>query len=168
MNNKYYSNRQEKMIAQYLGWGQVVGSGSRPFTPGDVNEYRWLGECKTHDTERSNIIFMKCHWLKILGESMSKGRYPVLFVDNGTQLAKNTWVMVSLGLFDPTIVNIIDGLKNRATKGNSLNFDLAETKALYKSQSVKDKVNVFTIRWEGRDLAVLPLSVFGDFVKENF
>ena len=36
MNNKYYSDRQEKMIADYLGWKQVVGSGSRPFTPGDV------------------------------------------------------------------------------------------------------------------------------------
>ena len=168
LNNKYFSDRQESMIANYLGWGQITGSGSRPAAPGDVKSSHWLGECKTHDTERSNIVFMKCHWLKIIGESAAKGRYPVLFVDNGTQRAENTWVMISIRIIDPSIVNIIEGLKNRATKGNSLNFDLAETAALYKSQAINNKVNVFTLSWEGRDLAVLPLSAFREFIEENF
>lgn len=168
MNNKYFSNRQEQMISKYLGWGQVTGSGSRPIAPGDVKSSHWLGECKTHDTERSNVVFMKCHWFKICNEAMSKGRYPVLFVDNGTQLSDNTWVMTSIRVFDPEKLNIITGLKNNATKGNSLNFNLADAQALYKSNSVDDKVNMFSIAWDGRDLAIIPLSVFKDFIEESF
>lgn len=167
-NNKYYSNRQEQMIANYLDWSQVVGSGSRPFTAGDVNSSHWVGECKTHDTEQSNVVFMKTHWLKLTEEAMAKKRFPVLFTDNGTQRADNTWVMTSLGIFDPTIVNIIDGLKNTSTKGNSLNFDLESTKALFKNNAKDDKLNAFTITWEGRKLAVTTLETFRDYIKENF
>lgn len=167
MNNKYFSNRQEKMIASYLGWKQVVGSGSRPFTPGDVNEYNWLGECKTHDTEKSSIVFLKRHWLKICEEAYAKHKFPILFTDNGTQLANNTWVMLPLSVFDPTIVNIIEGLKNTSYKGTSLTFDLAETQALYSQQSVSDKLNLFTLNWEGRDLAIMPLATFKEFIEEN-
>lgn len=167
-NNKYYSNRQETMIAKYLGWSQVVGSGSRPFTPGDINSSQWLGECKTHDTERSNIIFNKYHWLKISEEAVAKNRYPVLFTDNGTQLYENTWVMTPLSVFDPSIVNIVDGLKNSSTKGNSLTFNMMDTKDLYKNGSVDGKYNVFKINWENRDLAVMPLSTYRYFIEEYF
>ena len=168
MNNKYFSDRQEKMIASYLGWKQVAGSGSRPFTPGDVSAYQFLGECKTHDEEKPNIVFFKNHWLKICEEAAAKHRFPVLFKDNGTQRAENTWVMTPLSLFDPTIVNIIDGLKNTSRKGNSLTFNLSDTKSLYKENSASDKFNVFKIRWEDRDVAVMPLSTFRDFLEENF
>lgn len=168
MNNKYYSDRQEKMIANYLGWKQVVGSGSRPFTPGDVSTFNLLGECKTHDTEKPTIVFLKSHWLKICEEATAKHRFPVLFKDNGTQLAENTWVMLPLSTMDPTIVNIIDGLKNSSTKGSSLTFNIADAKVLYKQNFVDDKFNVFKFRWEGRDLAIMPLSTFRDFIEENF
>lgn len=168
MNNKYYSDRQEKMIASYLGWKQVVGSGSRPFTPGDVNTYSFLGECKTHDDEKPNIVFFKNHWMKICEEAAAKHRFPVLFKDNGTQRAENTWVMTPLSLFDPAIVNIIEGLRNTSRKDKSLTFNLLDTKSLYKENSVADKFNVFKIRWEDRDIAVLPLSTFRDFIEENF
>lgn len=155
------------MISEYLGWKQVGGSGSRPFTPGDVNSNDWLGECKTHDTERDKIIFFKQHWFKICEEARSKSRYPVLFVDNGTQLAKNTWVMTSLGVFDPSLVNIIEGVKNTSTKGNSLTFDLSDTKDLYKQKSVDGKFNVFTVHWD-KPLAVMPLETYKDFIEEYF
>jgi len=167
-NNKIYSDRQEKMIANYLGWKQVVGSGSRPFIPGDVNAYDWLGECKTHDTEKPTIIFMKQHWLKICEEATAKHRFPVLFKDNGTQRADNTWVMTVSNVFDPSIINIISGLKNTSVKGNSLTFNLADTSELYKKNSVSDKLNAFKFCWEGRELVVMPLSTFKDFIEDNF
>lgn len=166
-SNKYYSNRQETMIAKYLGWGQVSGSGARPFTPGDVNSFQWLGECKTHNEERSNIMFLKIHWFKITEEARAKNKYPVLFVDNGTQESANTWIMTPLSIFDPSIVNVLDGLKNTSTKGNSLTFDYKEGKELYKKTAVAEKFNVFKIHWD-RDLAVMPLSTFRDYIEEYF
>lgn len=167
-SNKYYSNRQEQMIAKYLGWSQVIGSGSKPFIPGDVNSSSWLGECKTHDDERSNIVFLKSHWLKICEEAVAKHRFPVLFTDNGTQLAKDTWVMTPLSVIDTSIVNIIEGLKNTAIKGSSLTFNLDDGTTLYKNNSIDNKINVFTINWDERDLAVMPLSSFRDFIEEYF
>lgn len=168
MNNKYFSNRQEQMIADYLGWRQITGSGSRPGAPGDVNSSQWLGECKTHDTEKKTIVFLKSHWFKICNEARAKNRYPVLFKDNGTQRSDSTWVMTVLSVFDPATVHIIEGLKNTSTKGNSLTFDLGETQSTYKSNAVADKYNVFTLRWEDRNLAVMPLSTFRDFIKDSF
>lgn len=167
MNNKYFSDRQEKMIANYLGWKQVIGSGSRPFTPGDVGSYSWLGECKTHDTEKPTISFLKSHWLKICEEAFAKHRRPVLFKDNGTQKAENTWVLTNMSIFTPSLVNIIEGLKNTSTKGNSITFNLADAKTLYSKSAVDDKFNVFWFSWEGRNLAVMSLETFKDFIEEN-
>lgn len=166
-NNKVFSDRQEKMVANYLGWKQVTGSGSRPFAPGDLNEYKWLGECKTHNTEQPRIAFQKAHWLKISEESRGKFRYPVLFVDNGTQQAKHTWVMTFMSVLDPDHTHVIEGLKNTAIKGSSLTFDLAETTSLYQRGSVDGEINVFKIFWD-RELAVMPLSVFAEFLREYF
>jgi hypothetical protein len=166
-NNKYYSNKQESMVADYLGWHQVGGSGSKAYAPGDVNSDNWLGECKTHDTEQAKIMFFKTHWFKICEEARAKGRYPALFVDNGTQVSQNTWVMVPLRVFDPAQINIIDGLKNTSTKKNSLTFEMLEAKDLYRKGQKDDKFNMFKITWE-RDLGVMPLSTFKDFVAEYF
>jgi len=166
-SNKYFSNKQEAMISDYLGWKQVGGSGSRPFAPGDVNAYQWLGECKTHDSEQPNIVFFKKHWLKICEEAWAKNRYPVLFVDNGTQSAQNTWVMTTLGVFSPDNVNVIGGLHNTSTRGTSLTFDRATATELYKKNTMSGKFNVFALRWD-RDLAVMPLSTFKDFIEESF
>lgn len=167
LNNKYFSNKQEIMISEYLGWKQIGGSGSRPFAPGDVNSYHWLGECKTHDTAQPNIVFFKKHWLKICEEAWSKNRYPVLFVDDGTQSSANTWVMTALGALTPEFVNVIGGLHNTSTRGTSLTFDHITAADLYKKNSVSGKINVFALRWD-RDLAVMPLSTFRDFLEENF
>lgn len=168
MNNKYFSDRQEKMIAEYLGWHQVIGSGARPFTPGDVGSYAWLGECKTHDTEKSNISFLKSHWVKICEEAYSKHRRPILFKDNGTQRAENTWVMVTLNTFMPTTVNAISGLKNTSRKGLSFTFDLADAKHLYQANYIEGKFNVFKLVWNNQELAVMPLTVFKDFIDNEF
>lgn len=36
MATKDYSSKQESMVAEYLGWKTVVGSGARDFHYGDI------------------------------------------------------------------------------------------------------------------------------------
>lgn len=97
MNNvptKEVSSKQEKMIAKYLGWDTVVGSGARSFHPGDIISEDYLGECKTHMTKQSKIVFHRDFWDKIKNEAMSKFRTPVLFADDGTQTIENTYCVL--------------------------------------------------------------------------
>ncbi len=91
--NKYYSDRQEHMIADYLGWSVVSGSGARSTLPGDIRSEDWLGECKTHKTPGQMISFKHKVWKKIQDEASSKFKFPALFVDDGSQTVENTWVM---------------------------------------------------------------------------
>ncbi len=88
---KYYSLKQEKMIADYLGWSAVVASGARAFLPGDVRSDDFLGECKTHTQKQSDIVINKNVWKKISEEAVSILKRPILFADNGTQTVKGTW-----------------------------------------------------------------------------
>lgn len=97
MNMKEYSNAQERMISQYLGWDTVSASGARNFYPGDIRGDGWLGECKTHSSVCDNIVFKRTVWYKICEESKSAGwLHPALFVDNGTQTVEGTWVLFSV------------------------------------------------------------------------
>lgn len=93
MNNKIGSDKQEKMVARYLGWKQVTGSGARPGLLGDVSGTEWLGECKTHNepTPHEKVTFYKDHWKKISTEAYGTFKRPVLFTDDGTQRYDHTW-----------------------------------------------------------------------------
>lgn len=91
---KYYSSKQEHMIADYLGWSVVSGSGSRSFNPGDVRSDEFLGECKTHSSPVDKITIRVGVWNKIKKEAVSVFKRPVLFVDNGTQSVQHTWCIV--------------------------------------------------------------------------
>lgn len=93
MNKKYYSTKQESLIANELGWECVVASGSRPGFLGDVYSDNWLGECKTHVNPGNKITFVFDVWNKIQDESASRFKYPVLFVDDGSQDIDKTWCM---------------------------------------------------------------------------
>ena len=93
MSNKTYSDKQEKMVAAYLGWKQVTGSGSRPTITGDVSGEEWLGECKTHTTSGHRILFDIKVWDKIVGEASAKFKQAAYFVDDGSQKSDRTWVM---------------------------------------------------------------------------
>lgn len=91
MVTKTFSTKQEKMIADYLGWQTVAASGARDFCPGDVCSPEWLGECKTHVQPRDRILVDAKVWNKIRQEALSVFKQPVLFVDDGTQKADHTW-----------------------------------------------------------------------------
>jgi len=93
---KYYSDIQENMIADYLNWHTVVGSGATATKPGDIQSDQWLGECKTHTKKMDKIVFRFDHWVKIRKEAQSKFKYPVLFTDNGTQKAECTFCLIDL------------------------------------------------------------------------
>ena len=88
---KFYSNKQEKMIADLLGWTVVSGSGAAAGHPGDITCDDWLGECKTHISPGKQNVFYSDVWTKIVEEATSKFKYPVLFVDDGSQTSYNTW-----------------------------------------------------------------------------
>lgn len=90
---KYFSSRQETRISSALGWEVVSGSGARDFHPGDIIGPNWLGECKTHVTSGQKIKFDLKVWNKICEEALAKFRYPMLVVDDGTQLNSHAWVM---------------------------------------------------------------------------
>lgn len=96
---KFYSSRQEKAIADYLGWSVVAASGARMFNPGDVISGQYLCECKTHTEKKSAIEIKKPVWRKITSEATSVLKRPVLFVDNGTQTVENTWCIVPKRFF---------------------------------------------------------------------
>lgn len=93
---KYYSTKQEIMIADYLGWSATPASGARPFNPGDITSENFLAECKTHTSKTQRIDIYKSVWKKICDEAMSKFKIPILFLDNGTQKSDYTWCVVPI------------------------------------------------------------------------
>lgn len=100
---KYYSSRQEKMVASCLGWEVVSGSGARAFHPGDVRSEDFLGECKTFTKESDTIYCYNDVWSKISEEATAVMKKPILFVDNGTQEEKNTWCVVPQHFVDSVV-----------------------------------------------------------------
>lgn len=58
---RYYSNRQEKLVAKRLGGRQVANSGAPKFVAGDVTTDKFLLECKTH-TEFKKSFTLKYEW----------------------------------------------------------------------------------------------------------
>ena len=96
---KFYSTKQEKAIADYLGWSAVPASGARMFDKGDVKSSDWLAECKTHTEPKDKIVIKKEVWIKLSYEAMSLMRSPILCIDNGTQRINNTWVVIPKRLY---------------------------------------------------------------------
>ena len=93
MSTKDYSNAQESMVADFLGWSKVSGSGAADFHAGDVVSDKFLGECKTHEVAGSKVTFRQDVWKKICDEAMVMGRLPVLIVDDGSQSWRRTYCL---------------------------------------------------------------------------
>lgn len=168
MTNKEASAKQEKMVADFMGWKVVTGSGSRPFRPGDVQNDNYLVECKTHVTEQLNIVFKKEHWNKISKESRSVNKYPALITDNGTQRAKNTWVMIPNRVIIPEIANKILNFINNSRSGNTVTFDNVKELSLYEIEYDIDKINFFPAIFDNEQVAIMSLSEFKRFYQSEF
>ncbi len=81
----------------------MKGSGSRAGHPGDVISDEWLGECKTHTSPGHTIQFYQSVWNKLSDEAFSQHKFPVLFVDDGSQNLRNTWCLFTA---QPTCAHI--------------------------------------------------------------
>lgn len=165
--NKVFSAKQEKMVADFMGWKVVTGSGSRPFTPGDVSSYNFLVECKTHVEEQDKVVFYKKHWAKISEEARAKNRYPVLIVDNGTQKAKDTWVMIPKHLLPEKVFKIF-GLVNTARSDSTITFNHLTAQSLYKSGYNAEKINYFPEWCNDEQIAIMSLDEFRKLYQQGF
>jgi hypothetical protein len=91
---KYYSDRQESAIADFLGWRRTAASGARPFEKGDLVSPEFCGECKTKTSICEKIEVRRTDWRKIGLEAQSCMRKPILFTDNGTQKTSATFCLI--------------------------------------------------------------------------
>lgn len=149
-STKSFSTLQESSIARYLGWDTVPASGARSFHPGDIECETWLGECKTHTTEISSIVFDIKVWKKLAIEAMSLGKRPVLFVDNGTQNIHKTWVMFERVLAPTNLrdYNILYDIVSRGRKNVKYSVDTLNNLGLNQimSKDWKDVGEVLILR----------------------
>lgn len=168
MTNKEASTKQEKMVANFMGWKVVTGSGARPFRPGDVKNEHYIVECKTHVDEQPNVVFVKSHWDKIKKESISTNKYPALITDNGTQKPANTWVMIPKRVITSESINQILNLVNTSTSGNTITFSNESAKALYNKHYCASTINFFIDNFGDESLAIMTLDEFKKFYQEQF
>lgn len=155
---KFYSSRQENMIAKYLGWSVVSGSGARSFNPGDVRSDDFLGECKTFTKESDIIYCYNAVWSKIFREATSVMKTPVLFVDNGSQLAKNTWCVLP-----KLVINNIENVSTFDASTYTYIMHVSKTRATFSHCELKDAFSKQR-RLVGDKIIVLPFDLAGTSV----
>lgn len=156
---KYYSSRQEHMVADYLGWDVVSGSGARDFNPGDIRSDDFLGECKTFTKESDTIYCYHKVWDKISKEAMAVFRKPILFVDNGTQNVVNTWCIVP-----KYFINMIPHFKLLDVEISESTFKLSTTRVSFSHKHTKqylcdNDTSGIPFKLGNTDVVLLSLSV---------
>ena len=159
---KYYSSKQEKMVAKALGGYQVGLSGAGPGNPGDVKTYDWLVECKTHTEPGHRITFNNAVWKKIEDEAMAIHRKPVLIVDDGSQKESRTWCLCRAANLNLARV-ISSSTIEKAKKNLSFNDEILSSgiKTLTKTYVGETyEYAVYEIEWEGETVVISPLSTF--------
>lgn len=159
MSTKDFSNAQESMIASFLGWKKVPGSGAADFHAGDVVSDKFVGECKTHEVAGSKVVFRQDVWNKISNEAMVLGKLPVLFVDDGSQEWRRTYCLVrkpaDMGRF-PKKEFFVNDYNVHYKK--QLNFDPDKLYAKMK----KSPNALFSISWI-EDVLLMNLQTFADY-----
>lgn len=161
MATKDYSTKQEKIVAEYLGWKRVSASGARSFNPGDICSDCWLGECKTHIKSKDTIIFKKRDWDKISSEAHSVFKNPVLFSDNGTQDLRKTFCMFNLDTsgFYP-VTKILDA-DISISCANNIMFSVNEMVCELQQSCLNP---VICIKVDGTNIGITNISIFSDLI----
>lgn len=163
---KFFSNKQEKLIANELGGYPVGLSGAGPANPGDVKTYDWLVECKTHTSPDHSIIFNLDVWKKIEDEAMAMHRKPVLIVDDGSQSLNKTWCLCRSNNLDLSATISAD-LPSQIKKNISFKHDKLASNLV---ESTKEfmcdlyEYAVYEAEWGGETVIVMPFKTF----KEKF
>lgn len=162
---KFFSSKQERLIASELGWEVVTGSGARDCHPGDIISDAWLGECKTHTAPGKPIKFDATVWKKISDEAQSKFKYPVLFVDDGSQTVETTWCLFPCNLVSaPGSKSVELDISVR----RNLSFAHANMVKTYVDKQLVTGVSATVLRVKifGTILGLVPLSVFKEMFGE--
>lgn len=160
MSTKDYSNAQESMVADFLGWNKVAGSGAATCKAGDVISDKFLGECKTHETVGSKVVFRRDVWSKLCDEAMVFGRIPVLIADDGTQKWRRTYCLVK----KPADMSFLPKSEFFVSSYNvsykkHLNFDPDRLYAKIK----KSENCIYVINWFDQDVLLMNLSTFNEY-----
>lgn len=160
MSTKDYSNKQESMAAEFLGWQVVAGSGAATCTAGDIISDLFLGECKTHETVGSKVVFRQDVWNKICDESMVFGRRPVLIADDGTQNWRRTYCLTTV----PADISVLPKdefvVSNWSVKyKKQLNFDPDKLYAKFK----KTDSLVCVVPWYCGSVLIMNLQTFNKY-----
>lgn len=97
---RYYSSRQEKLIAKKLGGKVVPNSGAIMFGAGDVQLDNWLIEAKTK-TSPSESMTIKKSWLeKNEEEAFAMGKeHSALIFDFGDTHYPQEYVVITMEEF---------------------------------------------------------------------
>lgn len=159
LSTKDFSNAQESMVADFLGWKKVSGSGAASCTAGDVVSDKFLAECKTHETRNHKVVFRQDVWKKICDEAMAFGRKPVLISDDGSQDYRRTYCMT----YKPVDMSFLPKSEFFVTDYNvsfkkQLNFDPDKLYAKFK----KNEDAVLVISWVD-DVVLMNLQTFAKY-----
>lgn len=162
---KFFSSKQEKLVAAELGWDVVTGSGARDCHPGDIISDAWLGECKTHTTSGKPIKFDASVWKKISDEAQSKFKYPVLFVDDGSQSIETTWCLFPCKLVSAPGSKMVE--LDISVRRN-LSFNHAKMAKTYKAnqQELGVALVILSVKLFGTTLGLVPLNIFKEMFGE--
>lgn len=109
MNNRKYSNKQEKGIAKELKGKKVINSGATRFAKGDVETETFLIECKTATVEKKSFSIKK-EWIEGIEEeafAMNKPNWALAFNFGGYGNTENYYI-INEKLFK----QLIEGDKN--------------------------------------------------------
>lgn len=162
LTKKEASQLQERRIANELGWRTVTGSGAVACRPGDILSSDWIGECKTHVTEQSRIVFHKKDWDKLKAESTASMRYPVLFSDTGTQKVSDTWCIFQCGMDPSSVVDIPEGVHVNDKTVSFIGVVMRSCMSM-----IDSKVVAYRFKWHGEMFYVTTLDKFREMINEE-
>ncbi len=90
---RYYSNRQEKYVANKVDGYQTANSGATRFKKGDISCPDILIECKTSVTEKNSFSVKKDILDKLKQESFAMGKDNYVLVFNFGPDTKNYYIL---------------------------------------------------------------------------
>lgn len=171
LNNKTFSSKQEKLVADALGGYVIGGSGAAPAVPGDVKTYEWLVECKTHTEPDHPIFFDIDVWKKICNEAMATGRKPVLIVDDGSQTEEKTWCLCRLNN-----INLSNTLVADYPGAIRKNISIKHTRLVDAEKKIRKTHKIpeagyftgfaFEVNWAEEHLVIMQLSLFKEIFEK--
>lgn len=156
---KFYSSKQETIVSEYLGWNRVSASGARPFDKGDIRSDIWLCECKTRTHKNKRYKISHFDWSKIVAESTSCMKRPIMVVDAGVQDVQYE-VCILEKKFCDGIEHVESGADNPffRTSRTVTTFDASWTRIMLNNNLATE------IKIGDSELYVMPLTLFKEKV----